>query len=353
MSDGKRTGKLSKDGFPHNYLKDALGLSIVGADVETGDDTELPDGSIEVVESDRRLSLEAIPSWNTVTVSAVINIPKKVYNTLPSGERGDYAPKEVDAEEPPIRFVLAVRSSKTILRKRLTHEDLSIDLMEAGETEVEVELHSHEVAGDVEIKPFIIRTENQSKDDGYASSVGDRLASAEKWTVRVDRPDEDGGFLDPIIEEFDMPGFPGDEHLHYLKFETPSTPKLYLNANHPQLVDVLNKEGSWGGDARFRDVLFDYIEQSVWNELLLRTANDTDIETGEHRHPWQEDVVSLFADDLFDPEDDEVDVALKMAEYADSEDLDVLVDEIDRAVQKRVNNPDAALSLLQESINND
>ncbi|MYL16156.1 hypothetical protein GLW36_05765 [Halorubrum terrestre] len=353
MSDGKRTGKLSKDGFPHNYLEDALGLSIVGADVETGDDTELPDGSIEIVESDRRLSLEAIPNWNTVTISAVVDIPEKVYNTLPPEERGDYAPSEVDAEEPPIRFVLAVRSSRTILRKRLTHEDLSIDVAEAGETDVEFELQSHEVAGDVEVKPFIVRAEDQSKDDGYASSVGDRLASAEKWTVRVDRPDEDGGFLNPIIEDFDMPGFPGDEHLHFLKFESPSTPKLYLNANHPQLVDVLNKEGSWGANARFRDVLFDYIEQSVWNQLLLRTANDTDVETGEQRHPWQEDVVSLFADDLFEPEDDEADVAIKMAEYADSEDFDVLVDEIERAVQKRVNLPDAALSLLQEGIDND
>jgi hypothetical protein len=353
MSDGKRTGKLSKDGFPHNYLKDALSLSIVGADVETGDDTDLPDGSIEVVESDRRLSLEAIPNWSTVTISAVVDIPEKVYNTLPAEERGDYAPTEVDAEEPPIRFVLAVRSSRTILRKRLTHEDLSINVTEAGETDVELELQSHEVAGDVEVKPFIVRAEDQSKDDGYASSVGDRLASDDKWTVRVDRPDEDGGFLNPIIEDFDMPGFPRDEHLHYLKFESPSTPKLYLNANHSQLVDVLNKEGSWGADARFRDVLFDYIEQSVWNQLLLRTANDTDVETGEQRHPWQEDVVSLFADDLFKPEDDEVEVAIKMAEYADSEDLDVLVNEIERAVQKRVNHPDAALSLLQEGIDND
>jgi len=42
-----------------------------------------------------------------------------------------------------------------------------------------------------------------------------------------------------------------------------------------------------------------------------------------------------------------------MAEYADSEDLDVLVNEIERAVQKRVNHPDAALSLLQEGIDND
>jgi hypothetical protein len=353
MSDGKRTGKLSKHGFPHNYLDDALDLSIVDADVETGDDTELPDGSTEIVQSDRRLSLEAIPNWNTVTISAVVDIPEKVYNTLPSEERGDYAPSEVNADEPPIRFVLAIRSSRTILRQRLTHEDLSIDVTEAGESDVEFELQSHEVAGDVEVKPFIVRAEDQSIDDGYASSVGDRLASAEKWTVRVDRPDENGGFLDPIIEDFGMPGFPGEEHLHYLKFETPSTPKLYLNANHSQLVDVLNKEGSWGADARFRDVLFDYVEQSIWNQLLLRTANDTDVETGEQRHPWQEDVISLFADDLFDPEDNEVDVAIKMAESADSGDLDVLVNEIERAVQKRVNHPDAALSLLQEGINND
>lgn len=353
MSSSKRTGKLSKDGFPHNYLHDALSLSIVGADVETGDDTKIPDSSIEIIESDRRLSLEAIPNWDTVTISAVVDIPEKVYNTLPPEERGDYAPAEVDAGEPPLRFVLAVRSSKTILRKRITQEELSIDVSEAGETDVEFDIQSHEVAGDVEIKPFLVRATNQSADDAYASSVGDRLASTEKWTVRVDRADEDGGFLDPIIEDFDRPGFPGDEHLHYLKFETPSTPKLYLNANHPQLVDVLNKEGSWGGDARFRNVLFDYIEQSVWNQFLLRTANDTDVETGEQRHPWQEDVVSIFADDLFDPEDDETDVAVKMAECVNTGDLDVLVREIDEAIQKRVDHPDATLSLLQEGIDND
>lgn len=354
MSSNRRTGNLSKEGFPYNYLDDSLELLISNVDLETKDAVDIPGGSVEIVASDRRVSLTGAPNWEKVVISATVDVPEKVYNTLPSVERGEYAPSEVDSEEPPVRFVLAIRSSKTILRKRKTGEELSIDVTEAGQKEIEFDLKSHEVAGDVEVKPYLVREKNQEHDESFASSVGDRLAAGEKWTVRVDRTDDDGGFLNPIIEDFDRPGLPGDENLHYLKFETPSSPKLFLNAGHPQLVEVLNNEGTWGANARFRDVLFDYIEQSVWQQLLFRTANDINIETGETQHPWQEDVISLFVDDLFEPEDDKVDVAIKMAECADSgEDLDVLVREVDSAIQKRIDHPDAAISLLQEGIDND
>lgn len=295
--------------------------------------------------------MTSVSGWDTATLSFEVSVPRRVFTgTLPRSERGRYVSENSDSSEPPVALVIAGRCRPTIFRDRVVSENF--DTTDEGDRvySVEFEIEHHLLRGDLTTKPYLVRTSDQ-EDDGYATSFGDRLASDEPWTVRVDPPDEDGGFLQPIIEPFGRSPFPGDNHLHYLHFEDPSTPKLFLNANHGQLVNILKHDGTWGADARLRDVLFDYIEQSVWQELLLRTANDVDRETGETRHPWQEEVIDLFAPDLFDDEDDEEDVAMKLAEHANSEeDLDVLAREFDAVIQKRVNHPDQALSLLQEGL---
>jgi len=104
----------------------------------------------------------------------------------------------------------------------------------------------------------------------------------------------------PIIEDFsDYDSFPDENHIHYLSLEAPRNPQLYLNREHPQVVEVLNNTGYTGGPPRLRDVLYDYIEHSVWTQLLLQTARDTSPDTGEPEYGWQEDVLDIFIDDLY------------------------------------------------------
>jgi len=55
----------------------------------------------------------------------------------------------------------------------------------------------------------------------------------------------------PIIEDFsDYDSFPDENHIHYLSLEAPRNPQLYLNREHPQVVEVLNNTGYTGGPPR-------------------------------------------------------------------------------------------------------
>lgn len=259
-----------------------------------------------------------------------------------------------ERDDPPVEVVVAIRCSQTILRRRITEDELGIAIDGEGEYTASFTVKRKDVRGKVEVKPYLVRSEHQSEDVEYASRTGDRLASADSWTLEVDETEEDGGFLHPRIEPFDRhDSFPDEEHLHYLHFEDPSTPKLYLNANHGRLVDVLQNEGTTGADPRFRDVLYDYIEQSVWQQLLIRAANDIDQETGEARHPWQEEVVELFETELYPDIEENRELRKRIAEDADSGDLDVLVHQIDLAIQRRIDHPQRAVDLFQEGLHND
>ena len=348
MTEKKYSGRLTGEGFPHPYLERALEYSVDDTTLFNSDDEIVDNENVLFVNSDRRISLVAVPMWDQVLIEGTVEIPKKVFNaTLPVEER--------EESEPPIDLTMAVRCRQTILRQGVFSRSIDVEVNEPGTYPIRIKLKRDNFRGKVDLKPYLVRTEKQDFDLDYASRVGDRLASCDLWAIEIDETENSGGFLHPRIEPFDLhDSFPGEEHLHYLHFEEPATPKLYLNANHGRLVDVLLNEGTRGTDPRYRDVLYDYIEQSVWQELLLRTANDVDTETDEVRHPWQEEVIDLFADHLYDDDDGYDEVLQKLGEHASSgEDLDILVHEIDRAIQLRVNHPDKALKLFQEGMHND
>jgi hypothetical protein len=346
MSSGELSGRIVGEGFPHNYLDDALNFSVESVEVVGEQEFDTSDDTVQLVRSDRRISIVGVPEWDEVTIGGTVEIPRKVFSgTLPREER----------EELPIELVVATRCSKTILRRGLSNDDHGISVDEEGEFQFSLTVERDDVRGEVEIKPYVVRAEHQSIDIEYASRTGDRLASTDSWILEVDEQEEDGGFLHPRIEPFDRhDSFPDGEHLHYLHFEDPSTPKLYLNANHGRLVDVLQNVGTRGADPRFRDVLYDYVEQSVWQQLLLRAASDIDAETGEVRHPWQEEVVELFEDELYPEIEDTEELRQKIAEDAASgDDLDILVHQIDLAIQRRIDHPQKAVDLFQEGLHND
>jgi hypothetical protein len=248
-------------------------------------------------------------------------INEDAFVTLPQEKRGEYALDGVDATDPPLRFVFGVRSPVTIRRHREAGDDLCINPTSTETQSFEITLERSQMAGGVKLRPYLVRASAQDTDSSHATDLGDRLASGPAWTLKVDEVDDDGGFLQPLYEEFDRLGYLGDDHLHHLRFQPPSEPKLYLNANYPRLVKVLNNEGAKGADPRFRDVLYDYIEQSVWKQLLFRAASDADAATGELRYDWEEEeVVDEFADDLFNGVDETEAVVIKMAECVESGD---------------------------------
>ncbi|RLM53749.1 hypothetical protein DVK02_12965 [Halobellus sp. Atlit-31R] len=155
----------------------------------------------------------------------------------------------------------------------------------------------------------------------------------------------------PRIEDFgESDLLPDDQHIHYLSLEEPRNPQLYLNSQHQRVVNILNKEGSVGGPSRLRDILYGYIEHSVWTQLLVRTARDTDTDTGETEYDWEEDVLDIFLDDLYPDLEDEQAATQLATDIRSVEDLPGLMQKIEAAVHQRYDLPSDTTKLVEEAI---
>ncbi len=158
----------------------------------------------------------------------------------------------------------------------------------------------------------------------------------------------------PVIDDFeDNDRFPNEHHIHYLSLDEPRNPQLYLNRGHPQVVNVLENEGATGGPPRLRDVLYDYIEHSVWTQLLVQTARDTDPDTGETKHEWQDDVLDKFLDELYPGLEEERAATQLATDIRSVEDIPALMQEIEEAVHQQYDIPADTTKLIEEAIQSD
>lgn len=339
-TDGEeiQTGSLVTQSLPHSFGRHALTVEI--AEVRLDGD-KLGDRG-EINRDDQFLSLVDATGWATLEFEGCVDVE---FETI----RDVFPPEEYD--EPPGRLALVTTNRLAISRSR---NILAEAPLEEGEYQFKMQIARDDFRGTVTIEPYLVRS--ASREEGAsncATKVGSRLADGEPWIVRLDNPSDEGGLLMPRIEDFgDTDRLPDDNHIHYLSLDEPRNPQLYLNRGHPQVVNVLNNEGGRGGSPRLRDLLYDYIEHSVWTQLLLQTARDTDPDTGETAHHWQDDVIEIFAEDLY-PELDEKMTAVQLAtDIRSIEDLPSLVGKIERAVHQRYDIPTDTTKLIEEAIQN-
>ncbi len=334
-----QTGSLVSQSLPHEYQEDAIEFDVESFHL---DGTPLDDRG-DLDEDDQFLSLVDEGSWETLELEGTVTVDQDtVEDVFPFDEW----------EETPGRLALVKENPLAMNRDRQILADSPFD---GGTYEFTLCINRDDHRGRVKIKPFLTRTKKGgSSGSKHASKVGARVADALSWIIRLDEKEDGGSLLMPIIEDFsDYDSFPDENHIHYLNLEAPRNPQLYLNREHPQVVEVLNNTGSTGGPPRLRDVLYDYIEHSVWTQLLMQTARDTSPDTGEPEYGWQEDVLDIFLDDLYpDLGDDEA--AIQLAEDVRSHvDIPDLVQRVERAVHQHYDIPADTTNLIEEAIQSD
>lgn len=341
VDDDVQTGSLVTQSLPHNYEHEALTFEVDSFELDgtpRGDRGELDT-------KDRYLSLADESGWGTLEVSGTVELQAETIQEV-------FPPDEWDA--PPGRIAIVKTNPLAIHRSRTI---LSEPPLEEGTQSFEFEINRDNHRGTVQLEPFVARSEARAPGaTNCASKVGARLVDDVPWTIQVDEPTDGGGLLMPIIEDFeDKDRFPDENHVHYLSLRDPQNPQLYLNSDHPQVVEVLNNEGSTGGPPRLRDVLYDYIEHSVWTQLIIQTARDTDPDTGETKHEWQNDVLDIFLDNLYpDVEEEDEEAAARLAADVRSvEDLPTLVQNVEQAVHQQYDIPTDTTKLIEEAIQSD
>lgn len=337
--DDVQTGSLVSQSLPHEYSEEALEFDVEAFRL---DGTPLGDRG-ELDEDDHFLSLVDEGNWMSLELEGTVTVDRETLE--------DIFPFD-EWEEPPGRIALVKENPLAMTRDRKILADAPL---EDGIYDFMLPIDRDEHRGRVKITPFLTRTEEGGASGSkHASKVGARVSDGSSWVVRLDERDDGGSLLMPIIEDFsDYDSFPDENHIHYLSLEAPRNPQLYLNREHPQVVEVLKNTGSTGGPPRLRDVLYDYIEHSVWTQLLMQTALDTSPDTGEPEYGWQEDALDIFLDDLYPDLDDE-EAAVQLAEDIRSHvDIPDLVQRIERAVHQRYDIPSDTTNLVEEAIQSD
>jgi hypothetical protein len=97
-----------------------------------------------------------------------------------------------------------------------------------------------------------------------------------------------------------------------------------------------------------RETIYDFIEVSVWHQLLLQAAAHIQ-ETGETKNDWEEDVLDHFYKDLYEDADTRDAVVDNLRRDVRSTDhVPTLVQRIDKAIQRRLKTPTKLQHLLEE-----
>ena len=331
-----QTGSLVSQSLPHEYQREALEFNVESFRL---DGTLLGEKG-DLDEDDRFLSLVGVDSWEMLELEGTVTVNQDtVKDVFPFNEW----------EETPGRLALVKENPLAMSRDRQVLDDSPLD---AGTHEFSLCINRDSHRGRVKIQPFLTRDKKGgSSGSKHASKAGARLADGLSWIIQLDERDDGGSLLMPFIEDFsESEDLPNENHIHYISLKTPRNPQLYLNGEHPQVVELLKNTGSTGGSPRLRDILYDYIEHSVWTQLLMQTAHDTSPDTGEPEYGWQEDVLEIFLDDLYkDLEHKEA--AIQLAEDVRSHvDIPDLIQRIEHAVHQQYDIPYDTTTLIEEAI---
>ena len=193
------------------------------------------------------------------------------------------------------------------------------------------------LAGVAEITPWLVRRRSGTVPPGYARSAGARLATGGRfWVYPYEPTARTGEFLEVAYVSFSTDAVLSGQPWRLYHLETHGeTPVLRINADHQEVVRVLDAKGQTGLEARLREVFYDLISRGVWSLLFMSAVEALD-EDGLAPRRWQEGVLTELLPYLFPtaPKSRRMDELLALR--ADEAHLSLLAAQCDEALQRRL-----------------
>lgn len=326
-----RSQRLRTSALPFEYDDTGLTFEVGSYVAEDGPETDLDLAAGETW-------FEPEEEWSRLTLRGQIDVPEAlVERVVPQSE----------SNAPPARLYVAVRCRETIYRDRV---DVEEEPVEPGTYRFEVELERRNFRGVVTFHPYLARTSEAVSDvEGFATAANARLAGGRTYTLVVDPEPEEPSTIDGEevpFSEYDH--LPDDDRLYFLDLRNESRPKLWINADHPRITDVLQSRGSVGAEPRMRDVILDQIGYGVWTQLLAHVATNVD-EGGSVEHEWQKTVVKIFARDMYDT-DDPSEAAVRLRREVERGDLASVIARLDAELQAFLEPQSQLINLMEEGL---
>lgn len=279
MTTSPRTSVRKRERFlPHAFARHGLDLRVDGISFDDG----RPAVCVEEELDARELHLED-DRWSRLEVRGVVTVaPGTLEAVLPPHER----------ERPPTRLVIVMECDATRIRRSV---EVALGVAE-GAHAFRLIVSRDELDGRLGLSPWWVRATADSPGPavpGFACEPGMRLAGGAGLGIHMHAPRvRRGEYLaieyrsfgeDPVLKR-------EPSRLHYLDVDG-DTPRLLINADHASVTEILDAKGQTGPKARLREVFFDVVSQSVWQQLFFHSVASMD-EEGESRKSWQRGVLA-------------------------------------------------------------
>jgi hypothetical protein len=274
-----RTASTRRERFlPYRYARGGVDLQILRCELDHRQSVD-PDRDARV------LDLES--TWSTARLSLEAVVPASVCAEVVPG-----APSPNDVE------VLVVIQCPSTLWRRGT--PVAVNRFDAP-LSFDISLARDDLAGSARIRGYLIRRTQGSRQRGFASVRGTRVADSGEWDLRIDlKREARGDYLDVRYRRFSedrMIPVRDRKNLYFLQLDVDS-PILWLNADHQSICGILDSQGTVGRQARLREALFDQITYAVWTQLFLQAARNY-VELEDFAHEWEEPVLDLVLKDAY------------------------------------------------------
>ena len=332
----RQTQRYRSTSLPYAYRNEGLDYELNEYSVDGGKpqnlDLKAGQTHIEIPPGDEE-------EWETIILSGTVRVPERTVGAVfPVEERA----------QPPAKLYVTVQCHQTIFRNRVLVRPAPTS---AGEYDVAVTLNRSDFRDEVELRPYLVRTESNELDGPQASEANVRVASGQIYTAVVDPVEEDArAQIDGEEISFaQSPHLPDGDKLYYLDLRNEARPKLWVNADHPRITDVLQSDGSVGAEPRMRDVILDQISYSVWQQLIVRAGAAVN-DNGEVEHQWQQTVIEAFAREIYDVDGVEEAAFALRRDVRDPEALSELMSRIDVELQDYLDPRAQLINLMEEGL---
>jgi hypothetical protein len=332
----RQSQRYRSTSLPYAYRNEGIDFELDRYSVDGCDSQELDlkagQTRIEIPPGDKE-------EWETVVLSGTARLPEKTVKAVfPAEERA----------EPPGKLYVTVQCHQTIYRNRVSIQDAPTT---TDEYDVDIQLDREDFRDEVELRPYLVRTDSNDSDGPHASEPNVRVASGQIYTAVIDPVEEDGrAQIDGEEVSFSQSThLPDGDKLYYLDLRNEARPKLWINADHPRITDVLQSDGSVGAEPRMRDVILDQISYSVWQQLIVRAGTAVN-DDGEVEHQWQQTVIEAFAREIYDVDGPEEAALALRRDVRDPETLPELMSRIDVELQDYLDPRSQLINLMEEGL---
>jgi len=277
------TVDFSVDEYPYNHDGQSLEFAV--------ESYELDDSGTQNVSDDRRLALFGTDEWETVTLEVSVTVKE---DTL------EYVFPNAEQHEGVIVIAGYCPSTHERFAEPVIWHVGNTESFDEGTYSTEFTLERSNFRERVSLTPKLVRNHTRNGDDDYASKAGRELATGREWNVFFDEPvlSLEGDLPVEAARFSERTDLGTENNEWYVDVRNAEEPKLWVNKDHPYVVEVLNSVDDWDKRGHVGRVVLNHLAASMLTQFTIKAAQHA-VVTGEIEHQWQRTLLTDVCSEYF------------------------------------------------------